>query len=349
MAQKILKTRFQLRNDIAANWTEKNPVLLLGELGIETDTNKFKIGDGNSTWNALPYAVNNDIELTSDRIKMTKDFVATAQIGVYTPGTSGSVTVPAKDKTLDEFLAGLMAKETNPTITQPSVSCTLSNAGAKEVGTVLEPAYSVGFNKGKYSFGPDTGVTVTAYAVTSTTVTEALTAASGKFPSITVTDTTNYNVTGKVSYSDGVNPKTNIGNDYAAGKIVAGSKSATSAAITGYRNSFYGSVNSKEGEPTSAIIRALAGKKDGAIAAGNTGDAAEAVGAMRVIIAVPSPRTINSIKDVNGLNAEAFSAFTHITVNVEGANSYEAKAYNVYYKDNAGACDKANKWHFTVA
>ena len=38
---------------------------------------------------------------------------------------------------------------------------------------------------------------------------------------------------------------------------------------------------------------------------------------MRVIIAVPAPRTINSIKDTNGLNAEAFSAFTHITVNVE--------------------------------
>ena len=70
---------------------------------------------------------------------------------------------------------------------------------------------------------------------------------------------------------------------------------------------------------------------------------------MRVIIAVPAPRTINSIKDVNGLNAEAFSAFTHITVDVEGANGYEAKTYNVYYKDNAAANDKANKWHFTVA
>ena len=56
-----------------------------------------------------------------------------------------------------------------------------------------------------------------------------------------------------------------------------------------------------------------------------------------------------SIKDVNGLNAEAFSAFTHITVDVEGANGYTAKSYNVYYKDNAAACDKANKWHFTVA
>ena len=93
----------------------------------------------------------------------------------------------------------------------------------------------------------------------------------------------------------------------------------------------------------------MAGKKNGAISAGDTGDAQESVGDMRVIIAVPAPRTVNSIKDVNGLNAEAFSAFTHITVDVEGANGYEAKSYNVYYKDNAAACDKANKWHFTVA
>ena len=70
---------------------------------------------------------------------------------------------------------------------------------------------------------------------------------------------------------------------------------------------------------------------------------------MRVIIAVPAPRTINSIKDVNGLNAEAFSAFTHITVKVEGANKYDAVDYNVYYKDSAAANDTANKWHFKVA
>ena len=70
---------------------------------------------------------------------------------------------------------------------------------------------------------------------------------------------------------------------------------------------------------------------------------------MRVIIAVPAPRTISSIKDVNGLNAEAKSAFKETTVEVEGKDGYTAKTYNVYYKDNASACDKANTWHFTVA
>ncbi len=43
--------RIQLRRDTAANWVANNPILLSGELGIEVDTLKFKIGNG-SRWNA---------------------------------------------------------------------------------------------------------------------------------------------------------------------------------------------------------------------------------------------------------------------------------------------------------
>jgi len=43
--------RIQLRRDTAANWVSNNPILLSGELGIETDSLKFKIGNG-SRWNA---------------------------------------------------------------------------------------------------------------------------------------------------------------------------------------------------------------------------------------------------------------------------------------------------------
>ena len=69
---------------------------------------------------------------------------------------------------------------------------------------------------------------------------------------------------------------------------------------------------------------------------------------LRVIIALPAPRTCTSIKDENGLSAEAISAFTKTTVSVEGANGYTAKDYNVYYKDNAAANNKANNWIVTV-
>jgi hypothetical protein len=47
--------RYQLRRDSAADWTTNNPILLQGEEGYETDTGKIKVGDGTSTWSALPY------------------------------------------------------------------------------------------------------------------------------------------------------------------------------------------------------------------------------------------------------------------------------------------------------
>lgn len=50
-----LKTKLIIRNDVAANWTTHNPKLSKGEVGLETDTLKMKVGDGVTQWNALPY------------------------------------------------------------------------------------------------------------------------------------------------------------------------------------------------------------------------------------------------------------------------------------------------------
>lgn len=46
----------QLRRDTAANWTSVNPILASGEIGYETDLNRFKVGDGTNTWSALNYS-----------------------------------------------------------------------------------------------------------------------------------------------------------------------------------------------------------------------------------------------------------------------------------------------------
>jgi hypothetical protein len=50
-----MAVQIQLRNDTAVNWTASNPILAIGEIGIETDTDKFKIGNGSSAWDSLPY------------------------------------------------------------------------------------------------------------------------------------------------------------------------------------------------------------------------------------------------------------------------------------------------------
>jgi hypothetical protein len=53
-----MATRMQQRRGTAAQWTAANPILAAGEIGFETDTNKFKMGNGSSTWSALQYFAN---------------------------------------------------------------------------------------------------------------------------------------------------------------------------------------------------------------------------------------------------------------------------------------------------
>lgn len=47
--------QLQFRRGTAAQWAAANPTLASGEMGIETDTNQFKIGNGSSAWNSLSY------------------------------------------------------------------------------------------------------------------------------------------------------------------------------------------------------------------------------------------------------------------------------------------------------
>ena len=52
-----MATRMQQRRGTAAQWTDANPILASGEIGFETDTGKFKIGDGVNQWGSLTYFV----------------------------------------------------------------------------------------------------------------------------------------------------------------------------------------------------------------------------------------------------------------------------------------------------
>jgi hypothetical protein len=53
-----VQTQIQTRRGTAATWTSTNPTLAAGEIGFESDTNKFKIGTGSTAWTALAYAAN---------------------------------------------------------------------------------------------------------------------------------------------------------------------------------------------------------------------------------------------------------------------------------------------------
>ena len=54
--------RIQLRRGTSSQWDNANPTLAAGEIGIETDTNTFKFGDGVTAWNDLDYALSDTVD-----------------------------------------------------------------------------------------------------------------------------------------------------------------------------------------------------------------------------------------------------------------------------------------------
>lgn len=48
----------------AAQWTTANPILEIGEIGVETDTHMIKVGDGTKTWSLLPYVGGSPVPAT---------------------------------------------------------------------------------------------------------------------------------------------------------------------------------------------------------------------------------------------------------------------------------------------
>lgn len=293
-----------------------------------------------SEWAAM------DGNYNAENVYFAKDLITTSAIGNITL-TNGQATIAAEGKNLKQVFETIFVKEKNPTIAQPSVSVSLSGAGAKEVGTKVTPSYNATFNKGSYEYGPDTGLTAT-WAVKDSRNEEG-TAAAGSFSELEVGDNTNYTVTATATYGAGATPLTNIGNPYAAGAIVAGSKNGTSSAITGYRNSFYGTLTEMPEALSSATIRGLSGKANAKWANGKTFTISIPVGAKAVIFAYPATlRDVTSVKDVNGLSAEVKSAFVKSTLSVEGANAYTGADYKVYVSEFAEAIQKANTYNVTI-
>jgi hypothetical protein len=80
-----MAVQIQLRNGTAAQWTSANPTLAVGELGVETDTGKFKVGTGSTAWNSLAYAATGTV--TSVAQSFTGGIVSVAGSPVSTSGT----------------------------------------------------------------------------------------------------------------------------------------------------------------------------------------------------------------------------------------------------------------------
>jgi hypothetical protein len=127
-----MATRMQQRRGTALQWTTANPVLNAGEMGWESDTNKFKIGDGTNHWDDLDYfldavALGGSID---DYIPLTQKDAASgvasldADKNVYVPGSS-IIIEGSTDNT----------NETTLTVTNPTADRTITFPDA--TGTVI--------------------------------------------------------------------------------------------------------------------------------------------------------------------------------------------------------------------
>nr|DAL22182.1 MAG TPA_asm: hyaluronidase [Caudoviricetes sp.] len=107
-------TTIKLRRGTAAAWTSANSVLAAGETGVETDTNKFKFGDGVTAWNLLPYAVaaagaGTVVDWTNITNKPTS-FTPSAHASTHASGGSDALTLAQSQVTnLTTDLAGKAA------------------------------------------------------------------------------------------------------------------------------------------------------------------------------------------------------------------------------------------------
>ena len=271
-------------------------------------------------------------------------------VGNLTKSQNGTATFGTNGLSVKEAFIEMLSKVLQPdTPTLPSINLNFANAKAYEVGTIVKVNYSSSLNPGSYTYGPETGVTASSWEITDTAGHTASTA-SGSFDDVVVADNTNYKITAKANYTQGAIAWNNLKKDSDPIKrIAAGSTSKTSGAITGYRNTFYGTRANKD-ELTSDIIRALT-KSGVAYPNGKTFNISVPVGAQRVIFAYPATlRDVSSVKDVNGMNAEIKSSFTKSTMTVAGNGSDAGIEYKVYITDFAEpiAAGKANTYTVTI-
>lgn len=291
---------------------------------------------------AVEEKVNN---LNAADIDLTNNIVVTTPVGNYKKGQ----TVNAAD--LQTILMDMLSTDSDVSVTPPSVSITLNSAGKKEVGSTFTPSYSVSKNVGAYgataSGSQATGVTFDTATVTETGrpsgENSSKTADSGSFDSFVVTDTTSYKLNVSASHSAGAEglPKTYLGKDQTKSAIKAGTKSNSSATVSGYRAMFYGMLADTDALD-SAKIRTLT--NGGESSKRNiTFKAADLSGVKRFVVAIPvsAGLSVTAAIITSSMNADALKSYElQANVEVEGANDYkETVPYKIWVYQPASIAD----------
>ena len=168
-----MASQIQLRRDTAANWQSVNPTLAQGELGIETDTGKIKIGTGLAAWNSLSYFVGNIAGTTLDSIgDVTITSVQNGDFLRYNGSASVWINDPVNlaTDTVGDYVSSLVA----------GTGVTLSNNSGEgatptiAIGQAVSTSSSVTFAKVETTGDVTVGGNLTVNGTTTTLNTETL-------------------------------------------------------------------------------------------------------------------------------------------------------------------------------
>lgn len=262
-------------------------------------------------------------------IKVGEDEVFTVELG--SGGTLGGFktgdTIP-KDTSLETLVKKLLMKQVPPTYSQPSVSITNNGgtaSGSYEIGTSVTPKVRATFNKA------DAGdLTSIQFKKGSSNVGEAQTTSPADYTEETFVLESATTFSATATYAEGPIKNDNLGQPYPDGHIAAGSKNSSNFTMTPYRQGYFIGSTEDTAEVTSATVRGLSLKKNGAYSAG-TIKLTVPVGAQRVLIACPVTNTgMTKVLNESALNADVTSTFVKSTVDVEGAAGYTAVSYNLW-------------------
>lgn len=141
-------TQIQIRRGTAAQWTSANPTLASGEFGYESDTGKFKIGNGSTAWTSLSYQASGTVT----------SITAGTGLSGGTITTSGTIAIDSTVATLTGSQTLTNKTLTSPTITTPvlTLDSTTSTTNGRIAWTQATDKIVVGDGTNAVEFAPST-------------------------------------------------------------------------------------------------------------------------------------------------------------------------------------------------
>ena len=147
----------KIRRDTAANWATNNPILALGEPGLEIDTRKVKYGDGASNWNTLQYQASTYVLPTANvgtlgGVRIDGTTITISPSGIISASVNSTYQLPTATPSV---LGGVKIDGTSIAIDQSGIIGTVP-ANARATAAAI---FTNGINTGiTFSYNSLTGI-----------------------------------------------------------------------------------------------------------------------------------------------------------------------------------------------